>query len=80
MINMERSEDIRIAICDEESFCRDQVMTAAARYAAEYPEKNLVFTPFSYPDDLIEAAEKGGGYDIYILDMLCPAQTESLLV
>lgn len=63
---------MRIAICDDQASCLEQTVRAAEQYAALHPERNLVFTSFSYPDDLIEATEKIGGFDVYILDIVMP--------
>lgn len=63
---------MKIAICDDELSCRERAMAAAAQYAAAYPEKHIEFTPFSHPEDLLESAEKIGGYDIYVLDVVMP--------
>ena len=64
---------MRIAICDDEAVCIDQVMAAAERYAADRTGRHFEFDAFSDPDDLLEAAEKIGGYDIYLLDIVMPA-------
>lgn len=60
---------MKIAICDDEEFCLEQVLAIAKEYAKE---RVVSFYPFSHPEDLIEAAEKIGGYDIYILDIVMP--------
>lgn len=63
---------MRIAICDDEAICLTQALDAAKRYTAVHTEQNYSFDLFSHPEDLIEAAEKIGGYDIYILDIVMP--------
>lgn len=63
---------MRIAICDDESLCLAQALDAAEQYASSHTERSFVFEPFSHPDDLMEAAERIGGYDIYILDIIMP--------
>lgn len=63
---------MRIAICDDESICLEHVLTIAKQYAAERKEKNIAIYPFSQAEDLLEAAEKTGGFDIYILDIVMP--------
>lgn len=63
---------MKIAICDDEASCRAQAMAAAEQYVEKNKDKNISFTPFSHPEDLLEAAEKCGGYDIYVLDIVMP--------
>ena len=63
---------MRIAICDDESICLEHVLTIAQQYTAERKEKNIAIYPFSQAEDLLEAAEKTGGFDIYILDIVMP--------
>ena len=63
---------MRIAICDDEAVCIEQVRTIAEQYAAGRSDRNFVLESFTHPDDLLEAAEKIGGYDIYILDIIMP--------
>lgn len=63
---------MRIAICDDEAVCIEQVSKIAEQYAVGRPDRNFVLEGFTHPDDLLEAAEKIGGYDIYILDIIMP--------
>lgn len=63
---------MRIAICDDERACLDQVLSIANEYVKDRPEHHLSITSFSHPEDLLESAEKLGGYDIYILDVVMP--------
>ena len=63
---------MRIAICDDERICIEQVMAVATRYAASHADRRFTFDTFFHPEDLTEAAEKIGGYDIYILDVVMP--------
>lgn len=63
---------MRIAVCDDEAICLEQTMEAARQYAAAHTEKHIFFEAFSHADDLMEAAERIGGYDIYILDIVMP--------
>ena len=60
---------MKIAICDDEERCLEQVLTIAREYAKE---RTVSFYSFSHPEDLLESAEKIGGYDIYILDIVMP--------
>lgn len=63
---------MKIAICDDERICIEQVMAVATRYAASHADRRFTFDTFFHPEDLTEAAEKIGGYDIYILDVVMP--------
>ena len=63
---------MKIAICDDEDVCLAQALDAAKQYAAAHTGRNYTFETFSHPEDLLEAAEKIGGYDIYILDIIMP--------
>lgn len=63
---------MRIAVCDDEAICLEQTMEAAQQYAAAHTDRRFRFDAFSHPDDLMEAAEKIGGYDLYILDIVMP--------
>ena len=61
---------MRIAICDDEAVCRDQVISVARAYAEAHPERNVSFTAFEWTEDLLAAAGKIGGFDVYILDIV----------
>jgi len=63
---------MKIAICDDERRCLDQVLSVADEYIKDRPDRHLSLVSFSHPEDLLEAAEKVGGYDIYILDIVMP--------
>lgn len=63
---------MRIAICDDDAACVGQVRTIAGQYAAGRTDRSFLLDGFTHPDDLMEAAEKIGGYDIYILDIVMP--------
>lgn len=63
---------MRIAICDDEAVCLEQIKSAAEQYAASRTDRIFTVDTFANPDDLMEAAEKIGGYDIYILDVVMP--------
>ncbi len=64
---------MRIAICDDERICLSQVSGIASEYEQAHAERSIVFEMFSHPEDLLEAAEKIGGFDIYILDVVMPS-------
>lgn len=63
---------MKIAICDDEARYLDQVSLVANEYIDKRKDKQISLHTFSHPEDLLEAAEKAGGYDIYILDIVMP--------
>ena len=64
---------MKIAICDDEAVCLSQVTAIADEYKKDRADRGHSFDVFSHPEDLLEAAEKQGGYDIYILDVIMPS-------
>ena len=63
---------MKIAIVDDEAGCLNDVSAVASAYKNERTEKNITFDIFAHPEDLLEAALKIGGYDIYVLDVIMP--------
>jgi len=63
---------VKIAICDDEELCRTQVFALAKEYSEAHPEQHFAFSAFSCGEDLLDAAGKIGGYDVYILDIVMP--------
>jgi len=63
---------MKIAIVEDEAVCLEQVAAVAREYAAERTEQKMTVDTFSHPEDLLEAAMRIGGYDIYILDVIMP--------
>lgn len=61
---------MRIAICDDAAICLSQITAVANEYKKD---RGICFDIFSHPEDLLEAAERIGGYDIYILDVIMPS-------
>ena len=61
---------MRIAICDDEALCRERAVAIVQAYAEAHPEHHISYTAFEWTDDLIAAAGKIGGFDIYILDIV----------
>jgi len=61
---------MKIAICDDEELCRAQAVSVVQAYAEAHPEHHISYTAFEWTDDLIEAAGRLGGFDIYILDIV----------
>ena len=61
---------MRIAICDDDAACLADVRAAAETYAGTCTGSYWRIDTFSHPEDLLEAAEKCGGYEIYVLDVI----------
>ena len=64
---------MRIAICDDEQICLSLTAIIASEYQKAHPDRSMVFELFSPPEAMWEAAERIGGYDIYILDIIMPS-------
>ncbi len=63
---------MKIAICDDDSFYNTQILEYANIYSTQNLDIPLVFSVFKQAEDLIEATQKIGGFDIYILDIVMP--------
>lgn len=61
---------LRIAICDDDLHWRRQILELTNAYATENPEYCISFTAFEWGSELMDAARKTGGFDVYILDIL----------
>lgn len=63
---------IEIALCDDSAEDISAVMSLAERFAAEHPEFPIRLRGFSSAPELLEQLETGGGFDLYLLDVLMP--------
>lgn len=63
---------MKIAVCDDGADCLSQVINVANAYIADHPQTPLSLASFSNPYDLLESADRIGGYDIYVLDVVMP--------
>ena len=63
---------MHIAICDDDEMSRFLILKLLSEYTSAHQDKCLSFSAFSDSEDLLDAAEKLGGFDIYILDILMP--------
>ena len=63
---------MQIAICDDEYLFRSQLMEFTKEYASMHPQQEIEVFEFSQAEDLIEAAGRIGGFDIYLLDIVMP--------
>lgn len=52
--------------------CLGQAVSVAEEYIKDRKDKKLTLHTFSASDDLFEEAEKTGGFDIYVLDVVMP--------
>ena len=66
------TETLKIAICDDDAVCREQVLSAVSDYIRERNERELTVLEFSHAEDLLERAKKEGGFDVYLLDIVMP--------
>lgn len=63
---------MRIAICDDEELCRTEVLAMTKEYSEQHTGQHIEFAVFSNAEDLLEAAKKIGGFDVYLLDIVMP--------
>lgn len=61
---------MKIAFCDDDAVCREQLDGLFSTYAAEHPDHNITYTAFAYSDDLLSSSAKIGGFDLYVLDIV----------
>lgn len=63
---------MRIAICDDEVFYREQILGFTQKYAMQNKSKEINVTAFTHAEELLDAVNKSGGFDVYILDVIMP--------
>lgn len=63
---------MRIAVCDDDEMIRKLLDILLKEYAENNPEYNINVSLFDHADNLLEAVQKYGDYDIYILDVIMP--------
>jgi len=63
---------MRIAICDDEVFYREQILELTQKYSMQNKSKEITITSFTHAEELLDAVNKSGGFDIYILDVIMP--------
>ena len=63
---------MNIAVCDDDKISRLIIKKNLDSFIQKYPQYELNIFIYEHADDLIEASEKNGGFDIYILDVLMP--------
>ena len=63
---------MKIAICDDERICREELIKLLNEYIAVNPGKDISFSEFSNADNLLDSASAALDFDIYILDIVMP--------
>lgn len=63
---------MKVAICDDEVFYREQILEFTQKYAMQNKSKEITATAFTHAEELLDAVSKSGGFDIYILDVIMP--------
>jgi len=63
---------VNIAICDDEALCREEVLAITREYSEQHIGQHIDAAAFAHAEDLLEAAKKIGGFDVYILDIVMP--------
>lgn len=63
---------MKIAICDDDEVSCKIISVLLDMYSKDSPHHELVYSVYAHADDLLEAAKKTGGFDIYILDIIMP--------
>lgn len=63
---------MRIAICDDEVYYREQFLGFTQKYAMQNKSKEITVFAFTHAEELLEEVSKNGGFDIYLLDIIMP--------
>ena len=63
---------LRLGVCDDRKEDIAAIEALVDRFFARYPEHPVQVSCFDSPYDLLEALEKGGRYDLYLLDIIMP--------
>ena len=63
---------MKIAVCDDDRFYRENMSRLLNLYSERNPQHDLSITIFKCADELLSVARKIGGFDIYILDVIMP--------
>jgi len=62
---------LRIAICDDDAHCREEILCMVNEYIAASGRRFTV-TVYERADTLLDDVLRFGGFDIYILDIIMP--------
>ena len=63
---------LRICVCDDRKEDIASIKALVDRFAQRYPKYPIQASYFHIPYELLEALEKSGGYDLYLLDIIMP--------
>ena len=63
---------MKIVICDDDRQASTKALALAKEYADAHTEISMSFSIFNHGEDLLDATQKLGGFDIYILDIVMP--------
>ena len=61
---------MKIAFCDDDAACREEIDGLLSVYAGARPDYNISYNAFAYTDDILDASAKIGGFDLYVLDIV----------
>ena len=61
---------MKIAFCDDDAACREEIDGLLSIYAGERPDYNISYNAFAYTDDILDASAKIGAFDLYVLDIV----------
>ena len=63
---------LRLGVCDDRKEDIASIEALVDHFSARYPEHPVQVSCFDSPYALLEALEKSGGYDLYLLDIIMP--------
>lgn len=63
---------MNIAICDDIEMFRTELLELGKEYSLRNKNIEIFFSAFKCTEDLLDAAQRIGGFDIYILDIVMP--------
>lgn len=66
---------LKVALCDDEATQRTSAGKLLQEYAALHPQLAVKLSVFSSGQELLDAAEENGGFDLYLLDVVMPDMT-----
>ena len=65
---------IRIALLDDENDQREITAALLERYLSQHPELSAQVRSFQSGYELLDAVERSGSFDLYLLDIVMPEQ------
>ncbi len=63
---------MRIALCDDEKFYREKILTLIREYSRTRQDFSFTLSVFSSAKELLNFTYEHGGFDLYILDIIMP--------